>query len=112
MAFSIVCSNRGCGDLMEPYLDPSDNKVYCSKCDKELVNVTHFVKSQMKQFKQFKPKKNTSFAVKCKFCNTEERPLIKNKDVICPSCKKIHTHLSEPFKIMLLDNLKKINQDI
>ena len=112
MPFSIVCSNKGCGNLMEPYLDPSTNQVFCSKCDKEIVNVTHFVKSQMKQFKQFRPKKSVSFGVKCKFCNAEERPLVKDKNIICPACKKTHTHLSEPFKIMLLDNLKKINQDI
>jgi hypothetical protein len=112
MPFSMTCTNRGCGDLMEPYLDPSTDKVFCSKCDKELVNITHFIKAQMKQFKQFKPKKNISFAVKCKKCNTEDRPLIKNKDIICPSCKAIHSHLSQAFKIMLMEQLKKASQDI
>ncbi len=112
MPFSIVCSNKGCNVLMEPYLDPDNNKVYCSSCDKEIVNVTNFVKMQMKQFKQYRPKKTISFAVKCKKCNVEDRPIIKNKDIICPSCKQPHTHLSEPFKIMLMDNLKKVNQDI
>ena len=112
MAFSIVCNNRGCGDLMDPYIDPATNQVFCSKCNKELNNVTTFIKSQMKQNKQFKPKTQTSFAVKCKNCNHESRPTLKNKDIICPNCNKPHSHLSEPFKLMLLDNLKKINQDI
>ncbi len=111
MAFSIVCSNRGCGDLMEPYLDPATDKVYCSKCEKELTNITHFIKMQMKQFKQYRPKKTISFAVKCKNCNAEERPQIQNKELICPKCKKLHSHLSQPFKIMLLEQLKK-PQDI
>lgn len=112
MPFTIVCNNKGCGDIMEPYLEPETNKVFCSKCDKELNNITHFVKSQMKQLKQFKPKKQISFSVKCKKCNHENRPIIINKDVVCPACKDVHTHLSEAFKIMLFNNLKKISQDI
>lgn len=112
MPFTIVCNNKGCGDIMEPYLESETNKVYCSKCDKELSNITPFIKSQMKQFKQFKPKKQMSFSVKCNNCKHEARPIIHNNEITCPSCKKSHTHLSEPFKIMLKDNLKKINQDV
>jgi len=112
MPFSVVCPNKGCGQLMEPYIDPASNIVYCSSCDKEINNITHFIKHQMKQFKQFKPKKNISFGVKCKNCNTEDRPLLQDKEVICPKCKKPHSHLSEAFKLMLKDNLKKVNTDI
>jgi DNA-directed RNA polymerase subunit M/transcription elongation factor TFIIS len=112
MPFSIVCPNKGCNQLMEPYLDPSSDLVYCSSCDKEINNVTHFIKLQMKQFKQFRQKKTVSFGVKCKNCNIEDRPVVSNKQIICPSCKKPHLHLSEAFKLMLKDNLQKINKDI
>jgi hypothetical protein len=112
MPFLMQCSNKGCGDHMEPYLDQSDKKVYCSSCDKELVNVTHFVKIQMKTLKQFKQKKSISFGVKCQKCSKEERPYIVKNDIICPHCKATHDHLSEPFKIMLREKLKTANQDI
>ena len=106
------CSNKGCGKHMEPYLDPSDDKVYCSECDRELANITHFVKIQMKTFKQFRQKKTISFAVKCKKCGKEDRPKLKGQDVICPNCNATHDHLSEPFKIMLKDKLKTVSQDV
>ena len=112
MAFSIICSNKGCGEQMEPYLDKDTDKVYCSSCDKELVNITHFVKIQMKSMKQYKQKKTISFGVKCQSCNKDDRPVILDNKIICPSCKKEHSHLSEAFKNMLKDNLKKAAQDI
>lgn len=112
MPFSMSCTNRGCGQTMEPYLDQTDDKVYCSKCDKEIVNVTHFTKVQMKSMKQFKPKKTISFAVKCKKCGKEERPKLVKDDIVCPGCNKTHDHLSEPFKIMLREKLKTVGQDV
>jgi predicted Zn-ribbon and HTH transcriptional regulator len=112
MPFLMLCPNKGCGANIEPYLDPSDNKVYCSSCDKEIPNVTHFVKTQMKSLKQFKPKKTVSFGVKCQKCFKEDRPKIINKDIACPHCKSIHSHLSEPFKIMLKDKLKTAGEEL
>lgn len=112
MPFLMLCPNKGCGSQMEPYLELTDNKVYCSNCDKEISNVTHFVKMQMKSLKQFRKKKNLSFSVKCQKCNKEDRPKIVNKEVACPSCNTIHSHLSEPFKIMLKEQLKTANQDV
>lgn len=112
MAFSMVCNNKGCGEHMEPYLDKDTDKVHCSCCDKEITNVTHFVKAQMKSLKQFRQKKAISFSVKCNFCSKEDRPIIVKDDILCSFCKKAHTHLSEPFKHMLKDNLKKATQDI
>jgi rRNA maturation endonuclease Nob1 len=108
----MTCTNKGCGEVMEPYLDPKNDKVYCSKCDKEISNVTHFTKIQMKMLKQFKQKKVISFAVKCKNCEKEERPKLVGEDIVCGSCKKPLDHLSEPFKIMLRDKLKTVTQDI
>lgn len=106
------CTNKGCGKQMEPYIDPKEDKVYCAECDKELSNVTYFAKVQMKALKQFKQKIATSFAVKCCNCGKEERPKIVKDDIVCPSCHKAHTHLSEPFKIMLREKLKTAGQDL
>jgi DNA-directed RNA polymerase subunit RPC12/RpoP len=112
MPFLMPCPNKGCGDQMEPYLDPSDNKVYCSSCDKEISNVTHFVKIQMKSLKQYRKKKSLSFLVKCQKCSKEDRPKIVKDKIVCPNCNEDHSHLSEPFKIMLKEQLKKVNQDV
>lgn len=106
------CTNRGCCKIMEPYLDPKTDKVYCSQCDREIANITHFAKIQMKSLKQFKQKKVVSFAVKCQTCGKEERPKIVGEDLVCKGCDNVHSHLSEPFKIMLRDKLKTVGQDV
>lgn len=103
---------EGCHKQMEPYLDPKDKEVYCSLCDRKMANVTHFVKVQMQTLKQYREKKTTSFAVKCAKCGKEDRPKLVNNDIVCPACKKPHSNLSEPFKIMLKDKLKTVNSDI
>jgi hypothetical protein len=112
MPFSLQCTNKGCGQIQEPYLDPQDDKVYCSSCDKEMPNISYFTKVQMKSLKQFKQKKSISFAVKCKNCGKEERPKLVKQDIVCPACDKVHSHLSEPFKIMLREKLKTVGQDV
>ena len=112
MPFSMACTAKGCGHVMEPYLDPKDDKVYCSKCDKEITNVTHFAKVQMKTLKQFRQKKVVSFAVKCQKCGKEDRPKLVGDDIVCIGCKKPLDHLSEPFKIMLREKLKTVAQDV
>lgn len=108
----MTCTNKGCGDTMEPYLDSETDKVYCSKCDKELVNVTYFAKAQMRSSKQFKQKKAASFAVKCPKCGKEERPKLVKGDIVCGVCQKPLDHLSEPFKLMLKDKLKTVGKDV
>lgn len=108
----MTCTSKGCGETMEPYLDPKDDKVYCSKCDKEITNITHFAKVQMKALKQYRQKKVVSFAVKCQKCGKEERPKLIGEDIVCPGCKKPHEHLSEPFKVMLRDKLKTVGKDV
>lgn len=115
MAFSSICTNKGCGKQMEPYIDPKEDKVYCSLCDKEILNLTFFAKNQMKSTKQYKQKSTVSFMIKCTSCNKEDRPKLIGKDpqeVICPHCRKPHAHLSEPFKIMLREKLKTVAQDV
>lgn len=111
MPISINCPNKGCGKIQEPYLDPDDNKIYCSECNKEIPNISIFMKNQLRSSKQFKPKNNTSYSVKCKKCNKEGRPKLSNNDVVCNFCNKSLDHLSFPFKNMLKDKLKNIDKD-
>lgn len=110
--FSMPCNNKGCGKVQEPYIDPKDDKVYCSLCNREIDNVTYFAKIQMKSLKQYKPKVATSFAVKCDKCDKEARPLLINDDVICAGCKKPLDKLSVPFRNMLKEKLKTVGKDV
>lgn len=107
MPFSMQCINKGCGKQMEPYIDPKTDKVYCSLCNLEISNVTHFAKVQMKALKQYRPKTGSAFSVKCTKCGKEDRPLLVGENIICSGCKNKHDQLSEPFKIMLREKLKK-----
>lgn len=120
MAISFFCNNtytdannkpKKCGQ-MEPYMDQKTEKVYCSLCNNELTTVTHFMKATMKTLKQFRQKLQIPFAVKCQNCGKEAQPKIVKEDVVCPGCSKPHTHLSEPFKIMLKEKLKTTGQDV
>lgn len=120
MALSLFCNNtytdaknkqRKCGQ-MEPYMDPKTEKVYCSTCDTEILNINHFTKTTLKTLKQFRQKEPISFGVKCQNCGKEARPKAVNNDIVCPSCAKPHTHLSEAFKLMLKDALKTVGKDI
>lgn len=112
MPFSMPCALKGCGKIMEPYLDPKSDKVYCSLCDGELPNITHFVKIQMKSLKQFKQKTAKPFAVKCGKCGREERPKIVKDDIVCGICGKPLDHLSPVFKHMLKEQLKTVDKDV
>lgn len=115
MPFAMFCQHKGCKatvDQMEPYLDVQTDKVHCSVCDRELPNITHFVKVQMRQLKQFRQKQAVPFGVKCKSCQREMQPKVVGDDIVCPGCNKPHTHLSEPFKRMLKEKLKTANKDV
>lgn len=120
MALTLQCDNtytddkgrqKKCGE-MEPYMDPKTGKVYCSKCDTEILNVTHFTKVTMKTLKQFRQKQAVAFGVKCQNCGKEAQPKVSGDDIVCPGCGKTHDHLSEPFKMMLKDKLRTANKDI
>jgi hypothetical protein len=112
MAFSTFCTNKGCGKVQEPYIDPKDNKVYCSECDGEITNLTPFVKNQMKSSKQFKKKSAKPFAVKCAKCGREERPKIVQEDIVCGVCNKPMDNLSPIFKNMLKEKLRTVDKDV
>jgi Zn finger protein HypA/HybF involved in hydrogenase expression len=119
MAILLNCPNsytddkgkqKKCGSV-EVYMDPKTEKVYCPLCEEEMI-VNHFTKITLKSIKQFKQKSTATFVVKCQSCHKEAQPVINNNKIVCPFCQKEHTHLSEPFKIMLKDRLKTVNKDI
>ena len=113
MAFTLPCTNKGCGKIQAPYIDLVDNKVYCSLCDKEIPGITPIVKNQMKMNKQFRQKQPKPFGVKCPRCGKDDRPrLMGNGDILCAGCGKPLDHLSEPFKIMLRDKLRTTDKDV
>ena len=112
MAFSTFCTNKGCGKIQEPYLDPQTNIVHCSLCDQEISNLTPFVKLQMKSMKQYKQKQAKPFAVKCLKCGREERPKVVAGDIVCGSCAQPMDNLSPIFKNMLKEKLRTTDKDI
>jgi ribosomal protein L34E len=120
MALALYCNNtytdsfgkvKRCGQ-MEPYMDIKTEKVYCANCNTEIPNVNHFTKITLKNLKQFRQKPAVPFGVKCANCGKEAQPKIVGEDIVCPGCNKAHTHLSEPFKIMLKNKLKTANKDV
>lgn len=120
MPLALFCNNtytdnfgktKKCGQ-MEPYMDPKTEIVYCSLCNTEIPNITHFTKVTLKNLKQFRQKQAVPFGVKCQNCNKEAQPKIVGDDIVCPGCNKPHKHLSEPFKMMLKDKLKTTNKDV
>ena len=102
---------RTCGQV-EPYMDPKTEQVFCPLCDNEMPNITHFTKVTLKNLRQFRTKPQIPFGVKCQKCGKEAQPAIVNDDIVCPSCSNPHSHLSEPFKMMLKDKLRTVNKDV
>ncbi len=105
------CTSKGCGQSQAPYLDKDTNKVYCSKCNQEISNVSPFAKSQMKFQKQFRQKEKKPFAVACNHCKHEDRPLLINGKIMCVACKKEITGLNKFFENMLKEQLKNSGDD-
>jgi len=111
MPFLIECCNKGCGQLNTPYIDPETDKVFCSKCDGEIPNVSIFTKRQMKHLKQVRPKEKKSFAIKCPHCKREDRPKVLNDEIVCVACSKIIDNISPFFKNMLKTQLQTIEKE-
>jgi ribosomal protein L34E len=102
---------KTCNKTVTPYLDKEANKVFCSECECEIENVTHFAKVQMQTLKQYRQKKTKSFSVKCASCNKEDRPKIDGKDIYCRFCNSAQNQLTPFFKNMLIEQLKKIDEE-
>lgn len=110
MPFTMPCNTKGCG-IQQPYLDPKTDKVYCSKCEQEINNVTYFAKVQMKTLKQYREKKGESFSVKCNHCSNEHRPLQVNDKYLCSKCKQ-ELNVSEAFKLILKNFLPSADKEL
>lgn len=107
MPFSVLCSNKGCGKIQEPYLDPKTDKVYCALCNNEIINITQFVKHQLKLNKQFKKQEPQSFSLKCNSCKANQRPKLVDAEIVCSNCQTPITNVSVFFKNMLIQKLKE-----
>ena len=106
MPYKTFCPK--CKAESQPYLEKETAKVFCSKCEEEFKNATHFIKIQLKTFNQYKPKNTKSFSVKCASCNAKDRPILISGNLFCPKCKKEHQNISPQYKYMLLQFLPKL----
>ena len=112
MPFIMSCNNKGCGKQQSPVLSIEDNKVYCAECDNEILNVSPFIKGQMKNLGQTRKDKTKSFSVKCSECNKDSRPNKKDNLLFCGSCSKELKNISPIYKKMYLEILSKIDKDL
>lgn len=107
MPVQLQCPHKGCMKIQEPWIEPKTDKIYCSLCNREVVNVNHFIKIQLKTLKQYRPKNTAPFAVKCNDCNKEDTPILENNEIVCSACLKPLKQLSPIFKNMLKEQLIK-----
>lgn len=105
------CSNKGCCQMQQPFLDPKTDKVHCSICEGEISQATHFAKQQMRMLKQFREKKKSSFSSKCHVCSLEERPVKKEMDWHCKGCGE-KLNLTAPFKQILEMYSKNLDKEL
>ncbi len=105
------CSNKGCCQMQQPFIDPKTDKVYCSLCDCEIKEATVFAKQQMKMLKQFRQKKKSTFSSKCQSCSLEDRPIKKENDWVCKGCG-CKLQLTEQFKNVLEMFSKTFDKEI
>lgn len=106
MAISINCTNKGCGKYNEVVLDAKTNQVFCSACDKEILDVSHFVKTQLKALKQIRRAKKQAFAIKCNDCKSEGMPKLVDDKFVCAMCSK-PVIVSKPFEPLLRKAIKE-----
>lgn len=105
MAMSVFCKN--CKRLSEICLDKIDDNVYCKDCDHQVVDVTIFVKNNLKLSKIFREQitKNAAFEVVCKKCTKKGVPKILQKKVLCLHCNS-ELQLSSHFLSALMSTIK------
>lgn len=113
MTFLIQCDNKGCFKLQNAQLNVETDQVHCADCNNVIKNITVFAKRQLKALGQTTKNQKTtkSFAVKCNHCDLLEQPTIEKNEFLCSGCKK-PLQISEPFKLILKENLKNANKPI
>lgn len=113
MKFLCYCDNKGCLKEMEPVLDKDTMIAYCTECDKEIKNLSVFMKRQMLFSGQIKKDiaKKIAWSVKCPHCNKENLPSLEDNSLICSLCKKKIDHLAKPFENMIKKHIKSKKED-
>lgn len=109
MGFLITCTNKGCGETMEPLLDVNSNEAMCTACGKIVPGVTQFAKIQMKSLGQVKKTKEvrSAFALVCSKCNTKMSPNVINGIVVCSNCgESLEKTVSKPILHAIKQNKK------
>lgn len=110
MAYQTPCMS--CKKLQSPTLDISTNQVYCSECNAEIPNVSHFFKVQMKTLGQTRKAKKSAYAIRCVSCKNEALPKLDKNRLVCQTCNRPYDNISRPFEIIIRDKIAKGNDDI
>lgn len=108
MKFRTFCEHKGCRKEMEPVLDKETMKVYCTACDRELQNVTIFMRNQMLAYGQVKKNvsKKMAFSVVCSSCGKSGPPVVdENGELVCSFCSA-ELNLSKPFEMVVRQKMK------
>jgi transcription elongation factor Elf1 len=97
-----------CKKQSEPCLDKKTKKIHCGNCDKVQPD-NHYLKYQLETLQLWRSgDKKPFWNIKCD-CGSIETPKISKdeKNVLCSGCGQAYK-LSVPFKIMMIEQLKKI----
>jgi hypothetical protein len=110
----IQCENKKCYIKDHHLLNMEDGKVYCSKCGEVIVNLSSFTLGALKSMGQVERKKKVqkSYSIECEFCKKNDRPILKDKELYCPHCKKCQVSLNAVYKNMLVMKLSSYKEEI
>ena len=105
---NIYCNNDGCRKEGQPKLHLDTNEVICEFCQRPITTVSRFAKETMKTIGQIyrgeeRPQK--AFTVQCQSCKKIDTPVAFKGELYCKHCSTQHTHVSGPFKQMLIQNV-------
>src|SRR5882724_11179121 len=105
--FRTYCTNVGCKKEMEPVLDKTDNKIYCTACSKEITGVTDFMKRQLETLGQIRKdeKPQQAFSVKCNACQKSNPPKLKDGELFCSNCDVAMKNLAPQFVLAIKEFL-------
>lgn len=112
MPVIINCDNKGCMKPQAARLNLLDNTVLCDECGGKITNITSFTKNTLKTLGQTtkRVETNDTYAISCAKCEVKGTPVLDKGKFFCKACKKEHTNISEPFKLMLQSVLGNANK--
>lgn len=111
-----VINCKACKKQSAATLDKKTRKIHCALCDAEQPN-NHYVKIQLEAIGAWRGAsvdgiEKAFWALTCKSCNSGKRPKLSTSNkIVCSGCGDEYEFLSEPFKILLKDYIKKIGND-